>query len=38
MSFKMITLAAATVAATATAASADNYFAFGETHENSSTL
>ncbi len=38
MSFKMITLAAATVAATATAASADNYFAFGETLENSSTL
>jgi len=38
MSIKMIALAAATVAATATAASADNYFAFGDRLENSSTL
>ena len=38
MSIKMIALAAATVAATASAASADNYFAFGDRLENSSTL
>ncbi|SHH05047.1 hypothetical protein SAMN05444003_1836 [Cognatiyoonia sediminum] len=38
MSIKMIALAAATVAATTTAASADNYFAFGDRLENSSTL
>ena len=38
MSLKMIALAAATVAATASAASADNYFAFGDRLDNSSTL
>ena len=38
MSIKTIALAVATVAATATAASADNYFAFGDRLENSSTL
>ena len=38
MSIKMIALAAATVAATASIAQADNYFSFGEVLANSSAL
>ena len=38
MSIKTIALAVATVAATATAASADNYFGFEDRLDNSSTL
>ena len=38
MSIKTIALAVATVAATATAASANSYFSFGDRLDNSSTL
>lgn len=38
MSIKSIALIAATIAATASVASADNYFAFGENLESSSVL
>jgi hypothetical protein len=38
MSIKSIALIAATIAATASAASADSYFAFGERLDSSSTL